>query len=355
VTLDITQCGDNPQTDGTLSLPGSIPAGDTVDNMPDIAVSTGNADTLECLMLRMGLPATEYVAGPGGAGHIHVFSGGNPANGPTGNGGPGGGPEDPPMTGAPESDTTLWDMPSGQTLPAHLMPYDILLLSCEGDETYNANPQALEAYLNAGGRAFASHYHYAWFAGPTEGGQSYAPPADWGDNLAQWNPNQSGADAIGGIIDQALNGSTKPFAKGQALYQWLGLNNALVTGVQGHELPIFGARFDGTVGPNNKPSQPWIVSDSLGVAGVTEYFSFDTPVGAPDAPDGGPPSYCGRAVFSDLHVAGAQADTNPPPTGCVSGPLSAQEKALEFMIFDLSSCVIPDSVPPSDAGIPILQ
>jgi hypothetical protein len=60
-------------------------------------------------------------------------------------------------------------------------------------------------------------------------------------------------------------------------------------------------------------------------------------------------------VFSDLHVAGAQADTNPPPTGCVSGPLSAQEKALEFMIFDLSSCVIPDSVPPSDAGIPILQ
>jgi hypothetical protein len=354
VTLNITQCMDNPQADGTLSLPGSIPAGDTDDNMPDIAVSTGSADTLECLLLRMGLPASEYVAGPGGSGHVHVFSGGNPANGATGNGGPGGAPEDPPMANAPESDTNLWDMPAGQSLPAHMMPYDILLLSCEGDETYNANPLALEAYLNAGGRAFASHYHYAWFAGPTEGGQSYTVPSVW-NNLAQWDPNQSGADAIGGIIDQTLNGSTKPFAKGEALYQWLGLNKALVAVGTGHELPIFGARFDGTVGPNNTPSQPWIVSDSKGIAGVTEYFSFDTPVGAPDAPDGGPPNYCGRAVFSDLHVAGATADTNPPPTGCVSGPLSAQEKALEFMIFDLSSCVIPDSVPPSDAGVPILQ
>ena len=290
----------------------------------------------------MGLPASEYVAGPGGAGHIHVFSGGNP------NGGPAARREDPPMKGAPESDTNLWNIPD------NMMPYDILLLSCESDETYNANPQNLETYLNAGGRAFASHYHYAWFAGPTEGGQSYTVPSDW-NNLAQWDPNQDGSDAIGGVIDQYLNGTTKPFAKGQALYQWLGLENALVTGVQGHELPISGARFDGTVGPNNTPSQPWIVSDSTGIAGVTEYFSFDTPVGLPDAPDGGPPNYCGRAVFSDLHVAGAEPDTNPPPSGCVSGPLTPQEKALEFMIFDLSSCVIPDSVPPSDAGVPVLQ
>ena len=340
---------DNAQPDKSLAFPGTLAGAGPNDNMPDIAVSTGGADTLECLMTRMGIPGSEYVAGAGGTGHVHVFSGGS-------NGGQGGSPEANPMPGAPGSNTALWDS------QAHLMPYDILLLSCEGAETSNANPPVLEQYLNAGGRAFGSHYHYAWFGGPITTGQGYAAPADWGTNLASWQPDQSGlADPSGGIIVQTLNGSTQPFVKGVALYQWLGLNNALgVGGVAPHELPIYSPRFDDRVGPANKPSQPWITSDATGNAGVTMYFSFDTPVNAPAAPDGGSPNYCGRAVFSDLHVGGAEPDTSPPPTGCAAGPagtvgLSPQEKALEFMIFDLSSCVIPDNVPPSDAGVPIFQ
>ncbi len=345
VTINVTGCQDNPQPDGSLALPGTVAAGNTDDNIPDIAVSTGSADTLECLMRRIGLPTSEYVAGNGGSGHIHVFSGGLAGGGGGGTGV--GRPEMPPMAGAPPSDTSLW-MSQDQ-----LMAYDIVLLSCEGAETYNANPPALEGYLNAGGRVFASHFHYAWFAGPLQSHQMYSAPADWGTNLATWTGGGGNSNGpIGGTIDTTLNGSTQPFSKGVSLQKWLGNVNALGKNVPPGELSIYQPRFNATVAAANKPSQPWITAAS-GMPGSTMYLSFDTPVNPP-LNDMGSPAYCGRAVFSDLHVAGdpSTTDTPPPPNGCTNTDLSPQEKALEFMLFDLSSCVIPDSMPPP-VGIPI--
>jgi hypothetical protein len=84
------------------------------------------------------------------------------------------------------------------------------------------------------------------------------------------------------------------------------------------------------------------------------YFSFDTPIGGIAGPEGGAPTYCGRAVFSDLHVSGdpSNMDTTnspggkAPPQGCAYTDLSPQEKALEFMLFDLSSCVVADDMAP---------
>ncbi|HEX3344749.1 MAG TPA: hypothetical protein VHS09_09265, partial [Polyangiaceae bacterium] len=113
------------------------------------------------------------------------------------------------------------------------------------------------------------------------------------------------------------------------------------------ELQIVQPRYNAVVGPSDKPSQGWI-NDTQTTN--TMYFSFDTPVGAAVNPSTGQPNYCGRAVFSDLHVGGASTDTQNPPTGCAAGQLSPQEKALEFMLFDLSSCVIPDTVAPPDGG-----
>jgi hypothetical protein len=341
-SVDVKSCQQNAVPDKTLLMPNSVAAHPSTDSMPQIAVSTGGADTLECLMSRIGLPPTEYVAGPGGAGHVHIFAGGDP----TGTTAGAGGPENPPMNGAPSSPTALWAN-QGQ-----LMPYDIVMLSCEGEETYNANPAALEAYLNAGGRAFASHYHYSWFSGPMDG-QSYKAPADWGTNLATWTAGSNGAtDPLGGKINTTLNGSGAPFPKGQSLQKWLGIVNALGNTVKAGELPIITSRYNAAVAAPNKPSQPWITADDPNTTYPTMYFSFDAPVNAPPAPDGGAPQYCGRAVFSDLHVGGAENDTSPPPGGCAAGDLSPQEKALEFMLFDLSSCVIPDTVAPP-GGVPV--
>ncbi len=343
VQVTTSACTDSKPT-VKLTLPGTLKGAGPNDNMPDIAVSTGSADTLECLMQRIGIPASEYGNGAGGAGHVHLFSGGNTGGGGGGGGGGGTGRAENPGWGAPASDTSLWDS------QAHLMPYDILLLSCEGGETYKAQPANLEAYLNAGGRAFSSHFHYAWFSGSQSGG--YAAPADWGTNLAAWTPGSNGGgNQSNGKIIQTLNGSTSPFPKGQALFQWLGLVNALgVLGAPTGEIPLVPPRFNAVVGPGNKPSQPWVQDDA---SPNTMYFSFDAPVGGemPLPTDGGAASYCGRAVFSDIHVSGQTLDPagdGQGPASCTARPLSPQEKALEFMLFDLSSCVIPDTeVPPT--------
>lgn len=319
----VTECQDNPQPDGMFTLPKNQMEGD----IPNIAISTGGADTLECLLRRIGIDASEYVPGPGGTGRIHIFQGSGqmappipfPIPVPTGMA-----PNTNPP--APASPIALWDSVT------NLLMYDIVLLSCEGSETQSMNQQALFDYANMGGRVFASHFHYSWFnTGP------YAAA-----NLATWMTGSNDLGDINGMIVTTLP-SGMPFPKGVALNDWL-LNVGALTGGL---LPIKEARHNADVSAANVPSQPWIVADAAAKApGATQYFSFNTPTDAVMTPDG--IQYCGRVVYSDLHVGAASGDnpTMPVPAECADAALSPQEAVLEFMLFDLSSCVVPDDTPP---------
>jgi hypothetical protein len=315
---NVAQCGRTALPDKSVRLPKNGSEGD----IPQIAVGTGSADSLECLLRRVGLDESEYVGGAGGTGHIHIFAG-------TSDVVPGLGSIPAPNTSppAPNSSDALWSS------TAELSKYDIVLLSCEGNETRGMNQQALFDYAASGGRIFASHFQYAWFnTGP------------FGEkNLATWKPGTNDLENIKGTIETTLSGGG-PFPKGVALKEWLGNVGALDGS---GDLPITDAKENATVTDAHVASQAWIKARDKPSA--TQYFTFNTPIGAKAE------EQCGRVVYSDLHVGAASKDhngsVNPTapklvPNGCKDVELSAQEKALEFMLFDLSSCVTPDDKAP---------
>jgi hypothetical protein len=320
----ITPC--TPNSAGKINLPKN-PTDGAFASMPNIAVSTGGADTLECMLTRMGVDEGAFTGSPTGAG-VHVFQG---AAGYA-------------ATGSPSSPTSLWD---GQ---ADLMRYDLVMLSCEGAPTTGVTATTatyLAPYISAGGRVFAEHYHYAFFTDDTTlTGPAYPQFA----NVASWtNLGTLGNDApyaadITGVIQTTLPGGAA-FPAGMVLKQWLGDRGALNASSE-IVVPVASARDDGTVTAANVGT-PWVQTDPSVTPASTQIFSWDMPFNPPDA---GTPSYCGRVVYSDMHVSGSQVDyttSKVVPTGCdATAALSPDEDAIEFLLFNLSSCIVPVSMTP---------
>ncbi len=121
-----------------------------------------------------------------------------------------------------------------------------------------------------------------------------------------------------------------------------------------NQLPIWYARHNVNK-TNFPPVHDWIKLDqSVSAApGAPQYFSFH-----PGKTGDG--TVCGRVVYSDVHVSGGpgQSANGVPgdypgfnfggvvPSGCAQHPLTPQEKALEFMLFDLTSCLVPPGQSP---------
>jgi hypothetical protein len=307
VVPTVAACAETALSDGSVTLPKKSSEGD----LPSVAIATGGADTLECLLGRIGLDASEYGPGADGPGHIHVFHGDQGAD---------------TMTPSPTASQSLW------ATKDDLMKFDIVLLACQGHETTGMNQQALFDYAAAGGRVFASHFQYSWFnTGPFGAA-----------NLATWTTDGNLIGNIGALVE-TIRPSGELFPRGAALMDWLDAVGALDdTG----ELPIQAARHNADVSAANTASLPWLAADRSSPApGAIQSFSFDTPLDA-DAS-----MQCGRVVYTDMHVGAGSQDygwnglvvpaNSIVPTGCASTDLSPQEKALEFMLFDLSACVTP--------------
>jgi hypothetical protein len=319
----VTQCAANDA--GPITLPKNLTDG-AYASIPNIAVSTGGADTLECLLTRVGVDEGVFTGDPNGPG-VHIFhgSGGNSA------------------AGSGAAPTTLWDS------QADLMRYDILMFSCEGSPTLGVNATTasyLGPYVSAGGRVFAEHYHYAFFTQYNSlTGTAYpqfSNVASWTNLGAFGNDSPYNNDITGTIETTLPNGMI--FPEGKALDAWLGgLNPSALNAAGQIVVPAANARDTVTVSSTNLAT-PWVQTSSGVTPASTQYLSWDMPFNPPVS-DAGVPEYCGRVVYSDMHVSGSASDyqsSNVVPTGCdATSALSPDEDAIEFILFDLSSCITP--------------
>jgi hypothetical protein len=300
----VESCTDNP-TDPTETR---LPRNQNEGHIPKIAIATGGSDALECLMRKIGVDESEFgtTAGPG---RVHLYAG-----------------YDAPTTMA--NGTSLPDANDLWADADLLNGYDMMLLSCEGNDNVSRTAEQftnVHDFADNGGRIFGSHWHHGWI------NPEYHPYPE----VVDFSSGAHGFDPPEVPITVSVDTS---FPKGAAFASWLmnvgaSTTHALID-VRGAEHSV-----DTVV---EGAAQRWIYGQDpeRNNSDMLQYFSFNTPVGEPE---------CGRMVFSDLHVSagpGTDSGKEPFPMGCREADLTPQEKALEFMIFDLSSCVQPDTAEP---------
>lgn len=295
---EIKACQDNPLPQELTRLPRNSSEGD----IPRTAIVTGRADPVECVLRKMGVDDAEFAAPDlmalplGGKARIHMYKSLNGADFPGGTYGP--------QTLMKDKD---W-----------LAMYDQVLLPCEGDPRTSDKTadllQNLVSYTNGGGKVFTTHYSYVWM--------SASPDPGW-KGVASWNTSTEEIAKVAGTIDQS-------FPKGKAMAEWLKTVGASTTLGQ---VDITDAHKDISGMPK---AQTWITG-----AGTTQHFTFNTPTTAE------PKDQCGRVVYSEFHVVGGDDFSAITwPAECLDGPLTPQERVIEFMLFDLASCVQPNDEEP---------
>jgi len=280
---------------GDIRMPRNKSEGD----IPFTAFSTGAVDGLECVLLKMGVDQAEFT-NPGGGGRIEIYRG----NGAR-------------ISNATPAESTL----VGSTTTMDL--YDQVFFPCWGSEVIKgATPLAnLVSYANAGGRVFATHFSYTWLFTNTPFNQT-----------AKWNVNANMLNSATAEIDTS-------FTKGKTFAQWMALVGALNISTNPPEMTITDPRHD--FDSVTSPALRWMYTVNQN-PNFPLHYTFDTPWNQT--------SQCGRVVFSDFHVTSSNTSNVTFPNECSASPMTGQEKALEYMIWDLASCVPP---PPKPACTPL--
>ena len=337
----VTACQTTTLAPELTRLPRTQGEGNAMDSIPLMALTTGAVDALECVFRKMGVEDSQF-SNAGGTGRIQFYKD-NGAICTTGGG------------------SCTGNTPGYHTLTAsqaNVDKYDALIYPCDGgahDEPGAEKSRVLDAptngasYVNKGGRAFFTHFSYAWLYN-----QQPSIQLPW--------PSTTNSQAVNTQWTTAYGEIDTSFARGATFAKWLGLPlvGALTGSTPVPYITVDEVRRDlanPTNWPNGLPADRWIYSynnPSYRPSDAIQHISFDTPWGLPKA------QQCGRVLFSSFHVTtaaigGATTGGNSPKTTDMPFPsecnstFSAQEKVLAYMLFDMTSCVQP----PPTACVPL--
>jgi hypothetical protein len=286
VTIPGTVACANTTVDPSLSR---MPRNKTEGDIPLIAVATGSADEVECVLRKIGIDDAEFTD-PGGTGRINLYLGSDSAGARI-------------DTGTPSENTLMGNA-------SVVNQYDVVMLPCEGGQYIRPSGQLANiiSYANAGGRVYTSHYGYVWMYNN--------PPFN---GVANWAVNQSALADGPATVDQS-------FTDGQTMAQWLQLIGASTTLGQ---IAVQATKHDqnGVIAP----TQSWLTLNDTAHGNPVMQFTFNTPIGTPNQ--------CGRVLYNEYHVE--NPITSPTgksfPAECLATAMTPQEKLLEYSLFDLTN------------------
>jgi len=321
---------------GTIRMPRTHTEGD----IPLTAISTGQIDPMECVLLKMGVAKSEFT-NPGGGGRIEMYKG----NGSI-------------ISASTPAETTL--VPDVANDTTTLDNYDQVIFPCWGKDPIaemSDNPmvnvkttnqqQNVVSYMSAGGRMFATHLSYSWLAFP--GASPFDQTAVWTGDF----PEPIGTPDLEYNTGNSVITHPSTSADVNTMYSWM--NGLSWNGATAGSFAISQERNN--FNSANAGSELWM-SVSNAAPPLTGHptsfpavYTFNTPYSTATPP----PAQCGKVIYSDFHVSVIQGGGDDDegvvfPAECTADPMSAQEKALEYLIWDLASCPAP---PPGPSCTPL--
>ena len=326
----VAACGVTTLDASLTTLPSRQSMGNALDSIPMVALATGADDAFECVLRKFGIEDSEF-SNAGGVGRIHLYRD-NGSICPAGRAS---------CTG------TTPDYHQLTASQAALNRYDAVIFPCDGaahDIDAAEKSRVLDdgtntsAYVNQGGVALFTHFSYAWLYNQ--------PPL----NALPWRSTTSAAGVDGPSTLTHTDAATNVLVDTATSYgyyfsQWLGLPavNALDL-VNPPTLSVVRSRWNldnpANLSGISNSVQRWMVypNNSPNIAMLAA--TVDMPWGS------WPSSTNGRIIFASIDVvpstapcAGSanNASSCSFPDECDTN-LTAQEKALAYLLFDMTDC-----------------